>query len=207
VVKCDKVGEYIPIHYSGGSLAEARKNQMDLNTLTLILAIVTIIPTVGGLILQSIKDKHAAEIEEKRAAAQAEIDKTNATTTASSISTANSASFIVTLQGEVDRLNKRVMELEVAVMDKTTRIGELMMAKIDSDAATATMKYKLDTMQLKLNSILPENIAQGAKEDAVPPKLKQELVSLELKKSKIAQETTLEIEKLKNNSISNNIGE
>lgn len=182
---------------------------MDLNTLTLILAIVTIIPTVGGLILQSIKDKHAAEIEEKRAAAQAEIDKTNATVTASSVSTANSASFIVTLQGEVDRLNRRVAELEISEISKTTKIGELMMAKIDSDASAATMKYKLDTIQLKLNSFLPDSPTQDKKKKAetVPLKLKQELVSLELKKSKIAQETTLEIEKLKSNSITNGTGE
>jgi len=184
---------------------------MDMNTLTLILAIITIVPTVGGLILQSIKDKHAAEIEEKRAAAQAEIDKTNATTNASSVSTANSSSFIMTLQGEVDRLNRRVAELEMSEISKTTKIGELMMAKIDSDAAAATMKYKLDTIQLKLNSFLPDSPTQDKKADTVPLKLKQELVSLELKKSKIAQETTLEIEKLKNNSItngkSNGIGE
>lgn len=186
---------------------------MDMSTLTLILAIITIVPTVGGLILQSIKDKHAAEIEEKRAAAQAEIDKTNAATNANSVSTANSASFIVTLQGEVDRLNRRIMELEISEISKTTKIGELMMAKIDSDAAVATMKYKLDTMQLKLNSYLPDSSTQDKKKktDTAPLKLKQELASLEIKKTKIAQETNLEIEKLVSNSItngkSNGIGE
>jgi uncharacterized coiled-coil protein SlyX len=179
---------------------------MDLNTITIILAIITIVPTVGGLMLQARREKKQAEMDERKAKAQEETDKINAAAGAASVASVASSNIIVTLQGEVDRLNKRLAELEIAVIDKTTRIGELMLAKIDGEAEVASMKYKMETMQSKLNSILPEEVAKPRrkKEDI---QLKQTLLSLEEKKTKIAQETSLEIEKLKNNSIANGIGE
>jgi FtsZ-interacting cell division protein ZipA len=179
---------------------------MDLNTITIILAIITIVPTVGGLMLQARREKKQAEMDERKAKAQEETDRANAAAGAASVASVASSNIIITLQGEVDRLNKRLAELELAVIDKTTRIGELMLAKIDGEAEVATMKYKMDTMQLKLNAILPEESVKPRKkkEDI---QLKQTLLSLEEKKTKIAQETSLEIEKLKNNSITNGIGE
>jgi uncharacterized coiled-coil protein SlyX len=179
---------------------------MDLNTITIILAIITIVPTVGGLMLQARREKKQAEIDERKAKAQEETDRANAAAGAASVAYVASSNIIITLQGEVDRLNKRLAELEIAVIDKTTRIGELMLAKIDGEAEVASMKYKMETMQSKLNSILPEESAKPRrkKEDI---QLKQTLLSLEEKKTKIAQETSQEIEKLKNNSIANGIGE
>jgi FtsZ-interacting cell division protein ZipA len=183
---------------------------MDLNTITIILAIITIVPTVGGLIIQARREKKQAELDKMRAEAQEEIDKTNAASAASTVATTATSSVIVTLQSEVERLNKRVAELEISVLDKTTRIGELMMAKIDSEATSATMKYKMESMQLKLDSIVinPEiknsPSPKQKKAAVVPLKLKQTLLSLEEQKEKIAKETNLEIEHLKNNSITNN---
>ena len=179
---------------------------MDLNTITIILAIITIVPTVGGLMLQARREKKQAEMDERKAMAQEETDRANAAAGAVSVASIASSNIIITLQGEVDRLNKRLAELELSVIDKTTRIGALMLAKVDSDAEVATMKYKMETMQLKLNAILPEEVAKPRKKKE-EVQLKQTLISLEEKKTKIAHETSLEIEKLKNNSISNGIGE
>ena len=188
---------------------QARVKQMDLNTITIILAIITIVPTVGGLMLQARREKKQAEMDDRKAKIQEETDRVNAAAGAASVASVASSNVIITLQGEVERLNKRLAELELSIIDKTTRIGELMLAKIDRDAEVATMKYKMETMQLKLNAILPEEVAKPRKkkEDTVPIQLKKTLLSLDEQKTKVTQETSLEIEKLKNNSISNGIGE
>lgn len=178
---------------------------MDLNTITIILAIIAIVPTVGGLIIQAKREKKQTELEDRKAAAQAEIDKINATSNATSIASTASSNVIITLQGETDRLSKRVIELEAALIAKTTQIGELMMAKIDSESETATMKYKLETMQVKLNSLLPvaEHALPLKKKDTVPLKIKQTLLANEERKNLVAQEISKEVEQLKSGSIAN----
>jgi uncharacterized coiled-coil protein SlyX len=176
---------------------------MDLNSLTLILAIITIVPTVGGLIFQALKDKRDARLAEKKADDQADIDRTNAAANASNAATTASNTTILTLQGENERLSKRIIELETNAIQSISKIGELMLAKIDAESDAATMRYKMETMQMKLNALLPEKTTKKKKEDTVPLKIKQTLLANEDRKVLVIEEMDKELETFKSGSIAN----
>jgi hypothetical protein len=215
VVKRGQARKYIPVYNLGGSLIEEKVNSMDMNSLTLILAFITIVPTVGGLIFQAMKDKRQADLDDKKALAekerveaQTEIDRANAASNASNAATNASNTTILTLQGENERLSKRIIELETSIYQKTEQIGVLMLAKIDAESDADTMKYKMETMQMKLNALSPtEKIgaAKKKKEDTVPLIVKQTLLVNEERKALVMEEMGKELETLKSGSITNGI--
>jgi hypothetical protein len=82
---------------------------------SLVIAVVAIVPGVWALVNQANKDKTQSKLDMNKAANDAAMN------------------IIAPLQAEVTRLQARVLELEKALIDKTTEIGDLMQAGIDKD--------------------------------------------------------------------------
>src|SRR5512137_432007 len=100
---------------------------------SIIIAVVAIVPGVWALVNQANKDKTQAKLDMNAAAQNAAMN------------------IIAPLQAEVTRLQARVLELEKALIDKTTEIGDLMQAGIDKDSEIRTLKYGMEDMQRRLN--------------------------------------------------------
>jgi len=102
--------------------------------ISLVIAVVAIVPGVWALVNQAKKDKAQATIDMNKAANDAAM------------------AIISPLQTEVARLQVRVLELERALIDKTTEIGNLMQAGIDKDTQIRVLKYNLEGMELRLET-------------------------------------------------------
>jgi len=165
---------------------------MDITTLLpLILAIVAIVPGVWALVNQANKDK-----------TQAKIDMNNAANAAA-------VSIIAPLQAEVTRLQGRVLELEKALIEKTTEIGKLMEEGIDKDSEIRTMKYKMGEMQTKLDAVYGKRKPKPKAEDVVVSNntLEEELESNESKKKEIKAHTDRIVSAIQESSIGNDTSE
>lgn len=159
---------------------------MDINTLLpLILAIVAIVPGVWALVNQANKDR-----------TQAKIDMNNAANAAA-------VSIIAPLQAEVLRLQNRILELEKDLIEKTTKIGELMEAGIDKDAQLRTLRYNIEEMQLRLQAF--ENKRKATTKEKVDndTRIKEDLELLEAKKQEVRISTEQTIKELESKSLSN----
>lgn len=178
---------------------------------TLIVSIVGNIAAWWQIAAQAKKDKRQADIDDKRVKIEedkAESEKESADRTALLAVTES-------LRLEVERLQKRGVELENTVIAKTTEIGELKLAAIDKEAENRTMKYTLETMQARLNAMSDrpmKGILQkvGVGDNLVsffptdfPEDLLAEIEEDRNKKDMITENINMEIEELRNNSIGN----
>ena len=145
---------------------------------TLVVSIIGNIAAWWALYNQGKKDKM-----------QGDLDKDTATQAAA-------LTMIQTLQGENDRLRTRGIELENAVIAKTTEVGELKLAAIDKETELRTMKYNMESMQMKLNSI-----AQIPEITTLPSEIKLANKEDQKRKSMVSQKISMELNKLKNDSI------
>lgn len=181
---------------------------MDATTIAVVATVITaflaIIPNVLGVINQRKVDEAKAKAEDKRADLEANTAATTATT-----------NVIATLQNELARVqadnvkyHDRIIELEDQAIVKTQTIGKLMQESIAAQTEVLEMKYKMQKLQMKLDSVLPEKIAeQGSpkrrKEETVPKEMVLELKKLEQKAVLIQEETDRQVEEIKSKSISN----
>jgi hypothetical protein len=155
---------------------------------SIVIAVVAIVPGVWALVNQANKDKTQARLD-MNAAAQ------------------NAAMGIISpLQTEVARLQARVLELEKALIDKTTEIGELMQQNIDKDSQIRTLKYNMEDMQLRLNTF--ENKRKGKTQQTennsgpsiIDPRLEEDLKEDEKRKLEIQHHTDKAIRQITGSS-------
>lgn len=153
---------------------------------SIIIAIVAIVPGVWALVNQARKDKVQAQMDMNKAAQDAAV------------------SIIAPLQTEVARLQARVIELEKALIDKTTEIGNLMQAGIDKDTKIRTLEYNLEGMRLRLEAFETKRKSPKPKtSEEVESRLEEELKSDEAKKEEIKIYTNKAIEQITNGSVAN----
>jgi hypothetical protein len=164
---------------------------------SIIIAVVAIIPGAWALINQGKKDN-----------AQSKIDINKATQDAA-------VSIIAPLQGEVTRLQNRVIELENALIEKTTEIGRIMVESIDKDSKLRALQYTLEGVQIRLTIFEEAKKAKTLKdkdeneekiEDVVQIALDKELKAHEKRKEEILKKTQKKVEELKSKSIANGNG-
>src|SRR5512135_273669 len=101
---------------------------------SVIIAVVAIVPGVWALVNQANKDKKQVQLDMNKAANDAAMG------------------IIAPLQAEVSRLQGRVAELESILVDKTKEIGNLMQAGIDKDSQIRKLSYTVEDMQTRLNA-------------------------------------------------------
>ena len=177
---------------------------------SVIVAVVAIVPGVWALVNQANKDKAQQKMDMGKAAQDAAVG------------------IIAPLQGEVARLQSRVLELENLLVEKTKEIGELMEAGIDKDSQIRTLKYTMEGMQLRLDTFEKVRKSEGPEEDeeeeenenpvstkktrkpriskkatAINKKLADELKANEVKKQEIKQLTDENIRNITNGSLVN----
>jgi hypothetical protein len=163
---------------------------------SIVIAVVAIVPGVWALVNQANKDKNQAKMDMNKAAQDAAMN------------------IIGPLQTEVTRLQLRVLELEKALVDKTTEIGNLMQAGIDKDSKIRTLEYNLSDMKIRLNEFESKRKSNGAsdtiknkrkEEDAnlIIEREKEDLKADEEKKLKIQEHTDKTIQQITNGSLVN----
>lgn len=167
---------------------------METGTISLVVsvvvAVVAIVPGVWALVNQARKDKTEAQLNMTKAAQDAAMN------------------IIGPLQAEVARLQARVLELEKALIDKTTEIGDLMQKNIDKDSEIRTLKYGMEDMQRRLNYFEKKRSKSKTQEDInessiADSRLEEDLKSDEAKKEEIKNYTQKTIENLTNGSLVN----
>ena len=107
---------------------------MDPIIVSLIIAIVAIIPGVMALISQAKKDKVQSGIDVGEAAQRATL------------------AIIEPLKSEVTRLQARVAELEETLVIKVTEMGDMRLASIDKDVQIRTMQVEMQRMTIRLTA-------------------------------------------------------
>jgi hypothetical protein len=156
---------------------------------SIIIAVVAIVPGVWALVNQANKDKNQSRLDMNAAAQGAAMN------------------IIGPLQAEVTRLQARVLELEKALIEKTTEIGKLMEEGIDKDSEIRTLKYSVQDMQFRLNTYENKRKASGKPksqdEQAIPdPRLEEELKANDEKKAEIQNHTDKAIKRITGSSTS-----
>ena len=160
---------------------------------SIVIAVVAIVPGVWALVNQANKDKAQTKLDMNTAAQNAAMN------------------IIAPLQAEVTRLQARVLELEKALIDKTTEIGDLMQSGIDKDSEIRTLKYRMVDMQTRLDSFEAKRRSKktnggDAEEPAIDDsasRLEEDLKSDEAKKEEIKMHTQKSIENITNGSLVN----
>lgn len=157
---------------------------------SIIIAVVAIVPGIWALVNQAKKDASQARMDMNKAANDAAM------------------SIIGPLQMEVTRLQSRVLELEKLLVEKTSEIGDLMQSNIDKDSEIRTLKYSMSDMQLRLSAFeKKKNKSKDADETDLSAKtefkLEEELKANEVKKEEVRQYTIKSIENINNGSIVN----
>ena len=156
---------------------------------SIVIAVVAIVPGVWALVNQANKDKNQSRLDMNAAAQGAAMN------------------IIGPLQAEVTRLQARVLELEKALIEKTTEIGKLMEEGIDKDSEIRTLKYNVQDMQFRLNTYENKRKASGKPKSqdkqAIPdPRLEEELKADDEKKVEIQNHTEKAIKRITGSSTS-----
>ena len=103
------------------------------------------------------------------------------------------------LQTQVADLRARVASQEEMLITKIAIIGELKMAGIDKDVELRLMKYKMDAMKMDAEEAVPMSLV--IQNTDLPSKEKVEASMVMEKKAMIKNDTRMEIDELRNNSI------
>lgn len=124
---------------------------MDSSTVALIVsvivAIVAIVPGVWALVNQANKDK-----------AQAKLDTITQTQTMT-------LGLIQPLKDEITRLQARIAELEADLQEKAQRINELEQVAFEKDSTIRNLQFNMDGMKLRLD----EFEARRKRKPVAPP--------------------------------------
>lgn len=89
-------------------------------------------------------------------------------------------------------------------MEKIQKIGELTVAKINAESEVATMKYKMEALQTRLNALLPkEEVSKRKKEETIPLAIRQTLETNATRIARVEEEVKQEIETFKSGSLAN----
>lgn len=150
---------------------------------SIIVAIVAIVPGVAALINQGKND-----------AVKAKLDMQTAT-----------LAMLEPLQKEVERLNKRIVELEQALITKTKEYGELMQENITKDSEILTMKYNMEGLQRKLDAVYPRRKTKPKEEEEVSTALEEGLKTNEARMEDVKNYVKQSVTEIENKSISNGI--
>jgi len=105
------------------------------------------------------------------------------------------------LQTQVADLRARIASQEETLIAKTTLIGELKMAGIDKDVEIRLMKYKMDAMRMSEDALPAVPMSLVIQNIDLPSKEKVEMAIVMEKKAMIKNDTRMEIDELRNNSI------
>jgi hypothetical protein len=180
---------------------------------TLIVSIIGNVAAWWQIAAQTKKDKRQADIDDKRV----KIEENKAETEKEAGDRTALLAVIETLKLEVERLQKRGIELENTVIAKTTENGELKLAAIDKEAELRTMKYNMESMQARLTAMskkplkgtlkkvgIEENLLMLSPED-FPSDMLTEIEEDKNRKDMIIESVNMEIEELRDNSIGNEI--
>jgi hypothetical protein len=180
---------------------------------TLVLSIIANIAAWWQIAAQSKKDKRQAEIDDKRV----KIEESKAETEKEAGDRAALLAVIDSLKLELERLQKRGIELESTLIAKTTENGELKLAAIDKEAELRTMKYNMEGMQARLTAMskkppkgtlqkvgIEENLFMLSPED-FPSDMIMEIEEDKNRRDMIIENTDIEIRELLDNSIGKEI--
>jgi chromosome segregation ATPase len=163
---------------------------------SIVIAVVAIVPGVWALVNQANKDKTQAKLDMNTAAQNAAMN------------------IIAPLQAEVTRLQARVLELEKALIDKTNEIGDLMQSGIDKDSEIRTLKYRMVDMQTRLDTFeikkkgklkTTGSDTEETEEPTPADRLREELDADKAKKEEIKNYTQKSIEHITNGSLVNQL--
>jgi len=188
---------------------------MDPAILTIVIAIIALIPTVLAVRSQDRAAAKAAALEKerfeedkRREKERLEQEKAKAAVDKNQADDDVIARDNVYLQGEVEKLRAKIASQDEALIAKTTLIGEMKLAEIDKDVELHTVKYQMEALKMKLGEeAIPMNVTIKKKEDTLPLNVKRELATVMSKKTIIERNTRREIEELRNDSIINGKGE
>lgn len=193
--------------------------EMDSSILTIVIAIIALIPTVLAIRSQDKTAAKAAALEKQRFdedirkdKARQEQEQAKAVVDEKKADDDVIARDNVYLQAEVEKLRAKIATQDEALIAKTTLIGEMRLAEIDKDIELRTMKYQMEALKMKLASVkieeaIPMSATIKKKEDTLPLNVKRELATAMSKKTIIERNTRREIEELRNGSINNGKGE
>lgn len=189
---------------------------MDTNTVAILASVGALITSLGTLILglagilaQGRKDAKQAKLDDDKAKRQDELDKGRLDIERDKADDEARQATLESLRAELTRLQEkevkdraRILELEAAELEKIDKIGQLMVAKINAESEAATMKYKFEQLQLKLNAVLPPEKAKK-KEETVPLAIRQTLEDNANRIALVEEEMHKEIETFKSGSLAN----
>lgn len=192
---------------------------MDPAILTIVIAIIALIPTVLAVRSQDRATAKAAALEKerfeedkRREKERLEQEKAKAVVDEKKADDDVIARDNVYLQGEVEKLRAKIALQDEALIAKTTLIGDMRLAEIDKDIELRTVKYQMEALKMKLANVnieeaIPMSATIKKKEDTLPLNVKRELATVMSKKTIIERNTRREIEELRNGSITNGKGE
>lgn len=178
---------------------------------SLITSISALILGLAGIWAQNKRDAKQAKLDTEKAEAQNELDKGRLDLERDKADEDAKQATIATLREEITRLQEnqakdraRILELEAMELDKIEKIGQLMMAKIDAESEAATMRYKMEAMQMKLNALLPQEVSdKKRKEETVPLAIRKTLETNKNRKALVEEEMYKEMEEFKSGSLAN----
>lgn len=192
---------------------------MDPAILTIVIAIIALIPTVLAVRSQDratakavALEKERFEEDKRREKERLEQEKAKAVVDEKKADDDVIARDNVYLQGEVEKLRAKIALQDEALIAKTTLIGDMRLAEIDKDIELRTVKYQMEALKMKLANVnieeaIPMSATIKKKEDTLPLNVKRELATVMSKKTIIERNTRREIEELRNGSITNGKGE
>lgn len=158
-------------------------------TVSVIIAIIAIIPGVWALVNQARKDRIQNTIDMNKTAQEAALG------------------IIAPLQAELKRMQGRIEELELDLVEKTREIGKLMREAIDKDTKIITLEHQLELMREKLELLETQRRSKG-KTKIVPEidkkAMEKQLKINEEKKEEIQRTTDKTIEQITNGSLAIN---
>lgn len=177
-----------------------------------VASMTALILGLAGIWAQNKRDAKQAKVDQDKSDKQAEIDKGRLEIERDKADDEARQLTYNSLKAELDRLHEneardraRILELEAAELEKISKIGELMIAKINAESEAAVMKGKFEALQMKLNSILPpEEAKKKRKEETVPLAIRQTLETNATRIAQVEEEMNKEIETFKSGSLANN---
>lgn len=176
-----------------------------------ITSISALVLGLAGIWAQSKRDSKQAKADDDKTKAQNELDKSRLDLERDKADDEARQLTLDSLKAEIARLTEketldrnRIMELETAELEKISKIGELMIAKINAESEVATMKYKMEALQTKLNSILPPEESKKRKEETVPLAIRQTLETNATRIALVEEEMNKELKTFKSGSLANN---
>jgi hypothetical protein len=162
---------------------------------TLVLSIIANVAAWWQLANQAKKDKEEAALAKRRV----ELEEDKAELDKETVTQAAALAMIQTQREQIDRLEKRGLELENMVIAKTTENSELKLTAIDKEAELRTLKYQLKLLKPVSEEKPLKSDIKGFKSTLLPEEIKNKVMITKL--------AGMEIRKIRENSISQEMKE